>query len=721
MTSQPGAPPPLGQRHAAWRRLRVGLWRLRKVLRLVEFTLARRFGLATREDQMFFLLIPGVGLIAGLLGVVVHRLIDGLKALLWGHPGSFLEAAAQAPRWLVVGAPLAGGLIVGLIVWASREPVSGKGMGFLVEAVVLKGGRIPPRPILLRAVSAVATVGSGGALGREGPMIRLGAMISSWLGERLGLSQHRLKILVGCGAAAGLAAAYNIPVGGAIFAMEVILGNFALEIFGPIVVSSVISTLLARAFEGNVHTYPAPAFELVSRWEILAYAGLGLVGAAVSVLFVFGVRGGGRLFDRLAIVPPPLRPVLGMALLGLSALYLPQVLGSGFEVTQLAIENRLPVLLLFTLPFVRLLATAVTAGSGGAGGLFAPSLAVGALVGGAYGSWIHGLLPEHTATPGAYAAVGMAAIAAGTSHAPISAILILFEFTGNYDLILPLMVAAILSSLVSRRLYPHSLYTEALEQQGIAVGRRLEETALAGVTVEDLLRADPDVLKPDATYRQVVERFFSTHRQRLFVVDGEGRLLGAISLHDIKQYLDEPESLGAVVAHDLMLPVAARLRPEDRLHEAARVFAASEFERLPVVEGEGGTYRGVVTKRDLLAVYAQEVLGRPAMLATFVSSSDAARDYVELPPDFAVRLVPVPEGLAGLTLAEARLPQTTGVRVIEIKRDRPGGAERVIPGGDTVLRRRDQLIVLGPSEAIAALERMEATRRDEAQAHLEVD
>src|SRR5882724_7257196 len=443
------------------------LERLRAKYRSLDFTLARRFGLATREDRLFFLLIPLTGVLAGVLGLLVSAGTKGLQDLLWGHAQSLLAAATRATWWRKLVALGVGGVLIGLIVWLGRSSVRGHGTSSLIESVALKNGRVEPRPVLLTALAGVATVGSGGSLGREGPMIGLGAMVSSWLGSRFGLAPQRVKILLGCGAAAGMAAIYNTPIGGALFAMEVILGNFALEIFGPIVVSSVISTVIARSFRGPAPIYATPDYALVSGWELLAYTGLGLVGALASVLFIFATHGADRSFARLRL-PAAVQPLLGLLLVGALGIYVPYVYGNGFETITLALHDHLPLVLLLTLPLYKLLATALTAGSGGAGagGMFTPSLFVGSLVGGAYGHWIHALWPASTATSGAYAAVGMAAIAAGTSHAPISAILILFEFTGNYDLILPLMLASIVSSLAASALYPYSIYTASLQGRG---------------------------------------------------------------------------------------------------------------------------------------------------------------------------------------------------------------------------------------------------------------
>ena len=687
-------------------RSRLAGGRLRALWRRLEFALARRFALTTQEDRLFFLLIPFIGLVAGGVGILLTRLARLVQTMLWGAPENLLDVAQHSPLFVRFLAPLAGGLLLAFMVLRAGRAVAGHGVSRLLEAVTLKGGKVDPEPVLWSAGAAVVTVGSGGSLGREGPMVGLGAMIASWLGTRLGLPSHRVKILVGCGAAAGMAAIYNTPVGGALFAMEVILGNFALEIFGPIVVASVISTLVGRWALGSLPIYAAPGYKLVSSWELLAYVGLGILGALVSVAFVLGIKAVGGLFDRLDL-HPALRPITGMALVGAIGIYVPHVYGNGFDTITLALHENLPIALLLVLPIAKLLATAFTAGGGGSGGLFTPSMCVGALAGGAYGYAVHLLFPHATGPYGAYAAVGMAAIAAGTSHAPISSILILFEFTGNYDLILPLMIASISSSVLARWLLPGSIYTESLRARGIDISQRMDDTMLSNLTVRDLVRPDADTLKPSDAYKQVVDRFLNTRRQRLFVVDEAGALLGAVSLHDIKHALEDPGVLQAVLAHDLMLPVGHILSESERLPKAIESFSQSDSERLPVVAPDG-LYRGVVAKRDLLAVYAQEVLGRPALLATFVAADDgAARNYVELPPDFAVRSINVPESLIGRTLAETKLPQASGIRVLEIKRRRGLVEERVIPDGAAILRAGDVLVALGPSRAVEALERGE--------------
>ncbi|MEM6455045.1 MAG: chloride channel protein [Acidobacteriota bacterium] len=684
---------------------RLGRW-LAPWRRSAEFTLAKRFGLANQEDRLFFLLIPTVGAISGLLGVAIHKLIDLLRLALYGDIQLLAAAPALEPLHFLSALAI-GGVLVALVVGLTGETVSGKGMGMLIESVAVHGGRVPMRPVVLRAITAVATVGCGGSLGREGPMIRLGAALASQFGVLARLPPHRVRILLGCGAAAGLSSVYNIPIGGALFAMEVILGNFALEIFGPIVVSSVVATLIVRTFEGNTPIYAAADLPYAGGWEMLTFALLGIAGAVVALLFTVAMRLGREGFAKLGVLPNWLKPLLGMLLLASAVIATGfyKVLGSGEELIVTIVREPQPVQLLLLLALAKLLATALTIGSGGSGGLFTPSLAVGACLGAAFGHAMALLLPGQVSSAGVYAAVGMAAVAAGTTHAPISASLILFEFTGNYDLILPLMLAAILSGSVARALYPYSSYTDGLHRRGVDVSFRMEEAALSGLRVRDLPRTRGITLAPDATYKEVVDAFLRSHRQRLFVVDAQGTLVGQVSLHVIKHALDDPGSLAVVLAHDLMTPVHHVLGLDDRMGRLVNLFAEVDNERLPVIDPSSGRFEGSLAKRDLLAVYAQEVLGRPAMMATFVRADDPGKDHVPLPPDFALRMIGVPDTLDGQTLAQARLPQRRGLRVIQVKRVADDGGEtRIVPDGDTTLRAGDQLVVIGPRATIDDLE-----------------
>jgi CIC family chloride channel protein len=679
------------------------------------FSLARWLGLSTREELSFIVLVPLVGIFTGFVGVAIYWLIDRVQDLAWGSPdpqlgkeGQSLLArtefiAAHAP-WRNVLALTAAGAVVALIIKIFRQEVRGHGMSGIIEAVALKGGRVAPGPALVRELAGVVTVGSGGSLGREGPMIRTGAMLGSVIGQTGGIDGRRLKILVAAGAAAGMAAAYNAPIGGAIFAMEVILGNFALEVFGPVVVASALATFVARALRFHGHwTYEmVPEYSLVSAWELPAYAVLGMLAGPLSIFFSRGVRSGEWLFDRLDFIPRGIRPVLGMAAVGLLGIACPYVYGNGFDTVNLALQDPMAKLglgLLVVLPFAKVLATSITLGSGCSGGLFTPALFFGGLLGGLFGLGVHAIMPLHAAPPGAYALGGMAAITAGTSHAPISSIIIVFELTGKYEAILPLMLASMASAAVARRLNKHSIYTEALARRGIELPSRLEEIVLETIQVREALHEDREAVGLAEPLQGLLERLLRARRTHLFVVE-KGHYRGSVALYDLAPAFAEPGSFESVVAADLLDPNYRAILEDEKLSAALPVFARVDGEWLPVVSREG-TFRGILGKQDVLALYAQEVLGHPAMLARISTASGSA--YVPLPHGFELRELPVRDALVGRSLLELQLPQRHGIWVLAVIHvDESGRETRVLASASLVVREGDVLVALGSAEGFAA-------------------
>lgn len=680
--------------------------RLRDLFRRIRRRLVPSSERRTPSENALIMLIPVVGVVVGLASLGIAHLISLVQALLWGDGHDLLGAAKDAPLWLRIAAPAAGGLVIGLLGVLLKVRMQGHGTAGLVHALALKNGVVSLRKEYPGTVTGILTVGCGGSLGREGPMAEFGVAVSSWLGRRFRLEPQHLRILVCAAAAAGIAAAYNAPIGASIFALEVLIGSLALEVFGPVVVASVIATLISRFAMGSLPRFVVPEYELVSAWELGGYLVLGVLGG----IFAVGVIRGTTLcedgFARLKI-PAALKPALGFGLVGVMGIWWPYVYGNGYEATNLALHEAMPLGLLLLLPFAKLVATALTRGSGGAGGMFTPTLMMGALLGSSFGMLVNHWFPEHTASPGAYALVGMAAVLSGTTHAPITAIMMIFEQTDSYQIILPLMFVSIVSHATARALKRESLQVESLRRRGIELPRGPEDGVMQSLRVSNVMHRDVEAVKVSDGFQTIVEAFLRNRWNYTYVIDGSGAFVGAIALHEIKEMLREADALDMVIAHDLVDPEFRLVTPDDTLAATIDLFWQQNSERLPVVEDrQSRRLVGWISKRDLMGVYRQEILGEGQLLSRFGRRDDreGRQDrYVELPEGFEVASVSVPPDVVGKSLRELDPRRTWGFYVLQITRLDPARGTRVVemPAPDSVLQAHDQLVVVGPTEGIA--------------------
>jgi CIC family chloride channel protein len=659
-------------------------------------------------EKRFLALVPLTGLATGLAAVGVVRLMALVQKLFWGGGRDLLQWAEAASPMHRVLALFLGGVLVGLIVMVFGKSMRGHGTSGIIEAVTKHRGYISLNRTLQMAGSTVITVGSGGSLGREGLLMRIGAAFGSLMARRSFITGNRLNILVGCGTAAGIAAAYNAPIGGALFALEVVLGNFALESFGAIVVASAMGTIVSRGLLGNYRAYSPPPLEmLVSGWELGHYILMGVFVGLASAFFILAMRAGEKGFDR---IPLPLwaKPALGFGLVGVIGIGFPHVFGNGYDTVNLVLREGIPLELILVLPFLKVLATALTLGSGGTGGLFTPTLFVGSVLGSAYGSWCHHAFPTLTSSPGAYALVGMGAMIAGTTQAPLTAILTIFELTGDYDTILPLMICCTVALLISRLVHPHSIYSQSLLDRGVRLGGRTEQLVMDTIEVRDVMRSGASPVRSSEPLEVVMKRLLNEGRKELFVVDDEGRFKGAITLADLTEFMGRPDALQQVKAGEVVYPDVPVLQLGDRLSDAIGHWSQVSRDRLPVVDGlESRRYMGELSAGDIIFLYSQEVLGRETRLARFDRATEGGRPdttYVELPKEYVVAQVKLPENFQGTTLRNLDARRRFGVNVIELKR-RVGSENehRIIPGPDTELRAGDGLIVVGRPSDIAHL------------------
>jgi len=565
------------------------------------------------ETNSLIVLSVFVGLATGFSALGFIALIEYFNHLFFGLTDQILTQAVGRTvpgeyKFYFPLIPMIGGLLVGPIVFKFAREAKGHGVPEVMNAVARLGGIIRPRVAAAKAVASAICIGSGGSAGREGPIIQIGSAIGSTIGQMFRMSGDRVKILVGCGSAAGISAVFNAPLAGVLFAMEIILGDYAIRTFAPVLLSSVISSVVIRAFLGNNPAFHVPSYSLVSAWEIPLYIVMGFVIGVAAVTFTRTLDILEDYFDDLKI-PNWTKPALGGLLLGIIAIFFPQVLADGYQTIGLTLLGNMGLLLMVVLVFLKILATSLTLGSGNSGGIFAPSLFMGAVAGGAFGVVVNYLFPGVTATPGAYALVGMAAMVAGTTHAPITAILIIYEMTLDYRIILPLMVTVVFSTLVARHLFPHSIYTVKLFKRGIDIRGGKDLNVLRSHKVAEVMSDEFESILTKTTLAEIFNKITHSKETYFIVTDPSGRLEGIISFQDIRNLLSQHELDYLVIARDLVEPETVVTYDDDTLETAYGIFGQRDFGLIPVVKRhEPDRVIGVIRREKLVDYYNKRLI-----------------------------------------------------------------------------------------------------------------
>jgi CIC family chloride channel protein len=600
--------------------------------------------------------------------------------------------------FFVLLVPVIGGAVYGPLVDRFAKETRGHGVPEVMLAVAERGGRIKPAVAAVKSVASALCIGTGGSVGREGPIVQIGSALGSTAGQVLRVPEARLRLLVACGAAGGIAATFNAPIAGVFFALELILRDFAVESFGAVVLASVTASVIGRAAFGNHAFLALPPFHVVSPAEFGLYATLGLLTAVAGVGFTRVLYGFEDLFDRLWRWPEALRPAAGGILLGLLLLVLPEMYGVGYPVLERGIQQHYVAWFLLVLLLGKVAATSLTIAIGGSGGVFAPSLFMGAMLGTAYGAGVHHLFPGATAPAGAYGLVAMGGVFAGAARAPITAVLIVFELTGDYQIVLPLMVTVVLATGISSLLSGDTIYTLKLRRRGIDIRQGRQANLMEILTVADAMVPMPTPIGADETITAVIDRLQAQGVDAVPVIDESGAYRGLVTQPDVE---DAARANRIDATAQELIRTTTTLTEDLSLESALGALVEHDGGGLPVVSANGGHLVGWVTHRDVLQAYntrirqsAHQAATRPGAVVptpALISSSGPGVDkqlqglrVVEL--ELGTEASPV-----GRRVRDIAWPAST--LLLAVRRD--GGAFQ--PDEDTTLVQGDRLSLLIPA------------------------
>jgi CIC family chloride channel protein len=551
------------------------------------------------SDTSYFLLFSILVGTGGGFGAIFFRwLILQFKNLFFngGH-----ELLGFMGHYYIIIIPAIGGLIIGPLIYFFAKEAKGHGVPEVINAMVTNSGRIRPRVTIVKTLASSICIGSGGSAGREGPIIQIGSALGSSIGQLFNLTEEKTKTLVACGAAAGIAATFNAPLGGIFFALEVVLREYGLKNFSSVVLSSVTATVISRSFLGDNPTFHIPSFQLYSIMDIPYYLVFSLFTAMAAWLFIKVLYKSEDIFNSIKI-PEYFKPAVGGLIIGLIGLWFPQVFGVGYEVIESTIYGGIGLGVVIILVFLKIIATSITLGSGGSGGIFAPSLFVGALLGEAFGRVVSMIFPATVIPPGAFALVGMAAVFAGAAHAPISAILLLFEMTGNYQILPPLMITCVISVVIVRRTSRASIYTMKLLRRGIDIEKFAEIDLMDSITVSEAMITDVIAVLGSDTVRNVGLKIKDTNHRGFPVLSNDGKLIGIVTREDINRALkkgDADSEVQKIMTTDIIVCF-----PNESLKTALHKMAKRNIGRIPVVTRENREHLiGIMTRKSLINAY----------------------------------------------------------------------------------------------------------------------
>ena len=536
-------------------------------------------------------------------------------------------------EWLIIFVPALGGLIAGLIIEYWSKEAKGAGVPIVMEAVAFNEARLSAKKGIAKGVASAVCIGTGMSLGRVGPMVVISSTVGSEIGQRTGKTVDETRTIVGCGAASAITTAFNAPLGGVLFAIELILAELRTKSFIPIVVAAVIATTVGRSLTGDVAAFDSiPSYKLGSPVEYPFYIILGLITGFAASIFIKLLSLVEVNIEKLDIIPVPMRTCLGGLFVGIIALSFPHILGNGFDVTsdlisldsengelikgdsfdKIDIESSISGLIIFIISIMalKIIATSVSIGSGGSGGIFTPSLFIGAAIGAGMGLVLYDM--DIIGHPGAFALVGMAAFVASTTRATLTAIVLLFEMTASYEIILPLMLSCVVADAVCYVFSENSIYTSKLARRGINIDLGAGQDLMRMIRVKEAMSNEVMTIKPDKPLEIALQMIEDTGHMSLPVVNDDGKLYGIITWTDIHTAALNHER--HLTVRDYCVTDLITVNPEDTLDRALDCLGAREISHLPVVnKRQKDTLIGIITKGDIIKAYNKQRFLRKKM------------------------------------------------------------------------------------------------------------
>ncbi len=573
--------------------------------------LDRILGFRLGDHTIIIVMSVIVGLLSGFANVIFRATMHFVHEVIFVGGSELLHISEGGYyRFLTPLLPVCGALLLIPLSYIFKEGFYGYSFPSFLERVNIQGGKIKVKTIFSKILGPSLTIGSGGSAGVEGPIAQIGGAIGSLVGHVFKVSGNRIKLLIAAGAAGGVAATFNAPIAGVMFATEIVLlGNYELTSFAAIVISSGIATVVSRMYYGGHPIFTVPAYE-VNPYEIPIYIVFGVFIGLVAVLYIKFFYKVKDAFESHKM-PQRLKPVVGAFVVGAIGIFFPQILGDGYESIQRALEGKTIFIVMFAVIFLKIIATSLTLGSGGAGGVFAPALFIGAMAGGAFGSVVHSLFPAYTSNPAAYATVGIGSFLAAATHAPLTGIFLLFEMTGNYKIIIPIMFASIIGTLTAKRFHHDSIDTVELTRKGINIHDGREAGVLGTISVRSVMKKDFVTIHEDTDIHDLLDKVIDGESFYFPVVDDDGLLTGIISLQDIRSVLFEEDLKGLIKVKFMVSHNVIVLTPNDNLNTAIEKFSIKDLGEIPVVDMyDQKTVVGMLKRGDVIMAYNKELLRR---------------------------------------------------------------------------------------------------------------